>query len=183
LLRALLGVIPFEGKIWWKEKINFGYVPQRLPFVKDFPLSVEEFFQIKNIGKEKTIEILKEFGFEKNILKKKMGNLSSGQFQRILVAWALCEEPDVLLFDEPTAGIDILGKETIYKILKRLKKEKKLTLILVTHDLSCVFKFSDYVICLNRCPVCQGVPREVLTPESLEKLYGTEVKFYTHHEH
>lgn len=96
----------------------------------------------------------------------------------------MLENPDVLLFDEPTTGIDISGQETIYQLLERLKKERNLTIILVTHDLSVVFKFSDYVICLNKCPVCQGVPKEAITPETLSKLYGQEIKFYEHyHEH
>jgi zinc transport system ATP-binding protein len=85
------------------------------------------------------------------------------------------------LFDEPTTGIDISGEETIYQLLERLKKRKNLTIILVTHDLSVVFKFSDYVICLNKCPICQGVPKEVVTPETLSKLYGQEIKFYEHY--
>jgi len=96
----------------------------------------------------------------RSFLKKNLGELSSGQYQRILVAWALVGNPDVLLFDEPTTGIDISGEETIYQLLERLKKEKNLTIILVTHDLSVVFKFSDYVICLNKCPICQGKPKE-----------------------
>ncbi len=114
---------------------------------------------------------------------KKMGDLSSGQFQRILVAWSLSSDPQVLLFDEPTTGIDMGGEETIYGLLAKLKKEKDLTILLVTHDLSVVYKFSDYVICLNKCPICQGIPKEVLTPEILRNLYAQEVKFYEHHKH
>jgi len=85
-----------------------------------------------------------------------------------------------LLFDEPMTGIDIKGEESIYSLLEKLKKERNLTILLVTHDLSVIYKFSDYVICLNRYPICQGKPREILTPEGLEKLYGQEVKFYQH---
>ena len=88
-----------------------------------------------------------------------------------------------MLFDEPTAGIDISGKETIYTLLAELKEKRNLTILLVTHDLSVVFKFSNFVICLNKCPICQGIPKEVLTLENLHKLYGEEVKFYEHHKH
>jgi zinc transport system ATP-binding protein len=122
-------------------------------------------------------------GFKNIFLDKKIGDLSSGQFQRILIAWALLKNPDVLLFDEPTTGIDIGGEETIYTLLAKLKKERNLTILLVTHDLSVVFKFSNFVICLNKCPICQGVPQKVLTSEALGKLYGDEVKFYDHHKH
>lgn len=183
LLKALLGVLPYQGKIEWQKGIKISYVPQRLPFIKDTPMSVLEFFQLKSKDKKEIKEILSSVGFSENFLEKEIGALSSGQFQRILIAWALVGNPDVLLFDEPTSGIDILGKETIYELLERLKKEKNFTMILVTHDLSVVYKFSNYVICLNKCPVCQGIPKEVLTNETLQKLYGQEVKFYEHHRH
>jgi len=109
-----------------------------------------------------------------------VGDLSSGQFQRILVAWSLIGNPQVLLFDEPTTGIDIEGEETVYRLLVKLKKERELTILLVTHDLSVVYTFSNYVICLNKQPICCGFPQEILTPENLQKLYGAEVKYYRH---
>ena len=182
LLRTLLGILPYKGEIKWEKEVKIGYVPQRLPFIKETPMSVEEFFELKRASRKEIREILNSVGFG-SALNKKIGELSSGQFQRILVAWALVRNPDVLLFDEPTTGIDIGGEETIYGLLAKLKKEKDLTILLVTHDLSVVFKLSDFVICLNKCPICQGVPKEVLTPEILYKLYGEEVKFYEHHRH
>ena len=179
LLKTLLGMIPYKGKIQWKEGIKKGYVPQRLPFIKDFPLTVKEFFRLKENSKEKIKKVVKAVGLEK-FLDRRIGNLSSGEFQRTLIAWALLKNPKVLLFDEPIAGIDIRGEETIYSLLLKLNKKRKLTVLLVTHDLSVVFRFSSYVICLNRQPVCQGKPKKVLTPEALQKLYGTEIKFYSH---
>jgi zinc transport system ATP-binding protein len=181
LLKTLLGIFPFEGKVEWEKGIKIGYVPQRVPFVKDFPISIEEFFKLKTKNENEIKEVLKLVGFEENFLKKNLGELSSGQYQRILVAFALIGGSNVLLFDEPTTGIDIYGKETIYQLLEKLKKEKNLTIILVTHDLNVVFKFSDYVICLNKCPLCQGRPKETVTPENLSKLYGQEIKFYEHY--
>ena len=183
LLKTLLGILPYQGEIEWKEKIKIGYVPQRLPFIKDTPMSVGEFFKLKETSEKEIKEILNSVGFEENFLNKKIGELSSGQFQRTLVAWALIGNPDVLLFDEPTTGIDISGEETIYTLLTKLKEKRNLTILLVTHDLSVVYKFSNYVICLNKCPICQGSPKQVLTPETLNKLYGAEVKFYEHHRH
>lgn len=197
LLKTLLGIFPYQGKIEWAKGIKIGYVPQRLPFIKDIPMSIEEFFKLKEVSREETKEILNSVGFKDynqptisprsfhskapNFLNKKIGELSSGQFQRILVAWALVKNPNVLLFDEPTTGIDIEGEETIYGLLAKLKKERDLTILLVTHDLSVVYKFSNYVICLNRSPICQGIPKEILTLENLQKLYGEEVKFYEHY--
>jgi len=180
LLKTLLGLLPYKGEIKWEKNIKIGYVPQRLPFIRDVPLNVKDFFKLKKSSEKEIKETLNSVGFKKNFLEKKMGDLSSGQFQRILVAWSLIENPQVLLFDEPTTGIDIEGEETIYRLLVKLKKERKLTILLVTHDLSVVYKFSNYVICLNKQPICCGFPQEILTPENLQKLYGGEVKYYRH---
>jgi zinc transport system ATP-binding protein len=163
LLRTLLGLLPHKGKIEWEENVRIGYVPQRLPFIKDIPLSVKDFLKLKESSDEEMEEILSSVGFRENLLRKKVGDLSSGQFQRILIAWSLIENPHVLLFDEPTTGID-----------------RELTILLVTHDLSVVYTFSNHVICLNKQPICYGVPQEVLTPENLKRLYGEEVKYYRH---
>ena len=180
LLKSLLGALPYKGEIKWKEGIKIGYVPQRLPFIKDIPLNVLEFFKLKNATDKEIEEMLKLFKFNESFLNKKIGELSSGQFQRVLIAWSLAKHPDVLLFDEPTTGVDVGGEETIYSLLSELKKKRKLTIILVTHDLSVVHSFSDYVICLNKTPLCQGTPKKILTSANLQKLYKEEVKFYQH---
>lgn len=179
LLRTLIGNFPYKGKIIWKSGIKFGYVPQRLAYIKNIPISIEEFFKIKGVSIKKTREILEKIGLSKKI-KEEVGKLSSGEFQRLLIGWALSKDPQVLLFDEPMAGVDIKAKKTIYEFLDELKREKKLASILITHDLSVVFRLSDYVICLNKSPVCQGRPRDILSPEALYKLYGEQVKFYKH---
>ena len=183
LLKALLKILPHKGEIEWKKRIKIGYVPQRLPFIKNVPMSVREFFELKGATCKEAKEVLNAVGFKEDFLNKKIGELSSGQFQRILIAWALVGDPNILFFDEPITGIDSVGEKTIYSLLAELKKQKKLTILLVTHDLSVVFKFSNFVICLNKCPICQGTPKEILTSETLSKLYGEEIKFYEHHKH
>ncbi len=181
LLRALIGALPYEGEVSWQENIKIGYVPQRPPLIKEVPLSVKEFFKLKTKSEQVINEVLNSIGMkDKKILDKKAGNLSTGQFQRILIAWAMIGNPDILLFDEPFAGVDITSQEIIYDLLERLHKEKKLTIILVSHDLSIVYKFATRVLCLNRKGLCNGPPKEVLTPENLSKLYGGGIKFYSH---
>jgi zinc transport system ATP-binding protein len=180
LLKALLGIVPYEGVVKWREEVRIGYVPQRLPFIKDVPLSVKEFFQLKNASENEGEKILKSIGLGKEILKKKIGDLSSGQFQRILIGWALALDPDVLLFDEPLAGIDIGGQESIYNFLERLKETRNLTILFVTHELSVVYRLADRVLCLNKRMLCSGAPKEMLTPEALSNLYANLVKFYQH---
>ncbi|MEJ2685530.1 MAG: metal ABC transporter ATP-binding protein [Candidatus Sulfobium sp.] len=180
LLKCLLGLLPYDGDIAWEKGIKIGYVPQRLPFIKDIPLSVMDFFDLKGAAEQEVRDIVRAVGFGEEFLGRKIGDLSSGQFQRILIAWGLVGKPQVLLFDEPTTGIDISGEETIYNLLARLKEERHLTMLLVTHDLSVVYEFSTHVICLSRKAVCYGPPREVLTPESLQNLYGGGMKYYQH---
>lgn len=180
LLKTLLGILPYEGEILWQPDIKLGYVPQRLPFIKDIPLSIQDFFRLKKSSEKEAKILLHSVGFREDYVRKKIGDLSSGQFQRILIAWALVGNPQVLLFDEPTTGIDMMGEETVYNLLSRLKEERDLTILLVTHDLSVVYKFSTDVICMNKHMVCHGPPRKALSPESLRELFGEEVKFYQH---
>lgn len=182
LLKALLGLLPYKGEITWKQGLTIGYIPQGLTPIKakGFPISVEEFFQIKGVSKEKSLELLRLVGIkDEYFLRKKMGILSSGQFQRLLIAWTFVSKPDVLLFDEPTTGIDIGGKETIYSLLHKIWKERKLTILLITHDLNIIYKYSNNVLCLTRKNIsCSGQPEEILSPNTLEKVYGMGVKFY-----
>jgi zinc transport system ATP-binding protein len=180
LLKALLGIVPYEGTVEWREGVKVGYVPQRLPFIKDVPLSVKEFFRLKNASENEAIEILKSIGLGEEILGKKIGDLSSGQFQRILIGWALASDPNVLLFDEPLAGIDIGGQESVYNLLEKLKEAKNLTILFVTHELSVVYRLADRVLCLNKRMLCMGAPKEKLTPEAISNLYASPIKFYQH---
>jgi len=180
LLKTLIGAFPYKGKIIWKKGTKIGYVPQRLPFIKNVPLSVKEFFFLKKVSQEEINNIMDSLKVSKDILDKKIGDLSSGQFQRILVGWALIGNPQVLLFDEPFAGIDISGQESIYDLLKELKEQKNLTILLVSHELNIVYKFASKILCLRKKLLCYGTPLEILSPESLAELYGGEVKFHFH---
>jgi len=180
LLKTLLHLLPYRGEVKWKKGIKIGYVPQRLPLIKEIPLDVGEFFKLKGVSQKEAREILNSMGIRKEILKKRIGDLSSGQFQRILVGWGLANSPQVLLFDEPLAGVDISGQESIYDLLEKLRKERSITILLVSHDLSVVYQFASNVLCLNKKVLCQGSPREVLTPEMLSQLYGGQIKFYQH---
>jgi len=186
LLRTLLGFLPYEGNIVWHQKPKIGYLPQGLNQlkVKDFPLTVQDFFALKNPVPdfEEITTFLHLVGLEEDLLLKTAGNLSGGQFQRILVAWTLVSHPNVLFFDEPTIGIDIGGGETIYSLLRTIWEKEKLTIFLVTHDLNIVYKHSTHVLCLNRKGHhCFGMAKEILNPEMLEQVFGTEIKFYEHH--
>lgn len=188
LFRALLGLIPYSGVVSWKPGIHMGYVPQKFFADRNLPVTVREFFLLKSVrfwNPEKSyIEHLDHeldlVAVKRDILNKSLGELSGGQLQRLLVAWAMVNHPDVLLLDEPTAGVDIGYKETIYQIMHRLQQERGTTVLLISHDLNIVYRYAQQVICVNKTLTCQGIPTEVLNQEELSKVYG-ESGFY-HHE-
>ncbi len=183
LLKSLLGLLPFSGEITWADGVKIGYVPQGLTQlkVKYLPLLVEEFFSLKQIKQNEIDRLIKTVGIQDdNFLKKKIGNLSGGQFQRMLLIWALSSNPNVLLFDEPTTGVDISGEESVYNLLNNLCRTEKMTILLITHDLNVVYKYSTDVMCISKDNICQNKPQEVLLPEMLEKIYHTPVKYYQH---
>ena len=193
LFRAILGLIPFKGKVTWAEDARIGYVPQKLFISKDFPLTVSEFLHFKEQDHKIIHEILNSVGFKDvasshthndvRVLRTKLGALSGGELQRVLIAYALLGKPNVLLFDEPTSGVDVSAEETIYSLIDKLKAEKDLTIIFISHELQVVYKYADSVLCLNKEKICFGPPREVVDKESLTKLYGEDVSLYQHHEH
>jgi zinc transport system ATP-binding protein len=182
LFRALLGLVPHSGKVTWQKDKKIGYVPQKLAVEKDLPLTAREFMGLRGIKYHEAERNLEEVGLRKKkgsycwLLDKKLGQLSSGQFQRLLIANSLIGKPDVLLFDEPTAGIDIAGEETIYELLRKLQSSNDLTVIVISHDLNTVHDFADLVLCLNRKQVCFGRPHDVLDHRLLHHLYGEEIK-------
>lgn len=181
LLKALLGVIPYQGEIGWSVK-NISYLPpsELLQRREILPLTTADFYSLKNISGNRVVESLQSVGLERNILKKRIAHLSTGQFQRLNIAWALADKPDMLLFDEPTSGIDIEGTETIYSLLDNFWKRYKMTIILVTHDLSVVWEHADNVLCINKKGLCYGAPQKILTVKKLQQLYGVGVKYYRH---
>ena len=181
LLRALLGIIPYQGKIEWAVK-NISYLPPKeiMQTKEIMPLTVGDFYGLKEITRQEAFESLSSVGLSNDTFKKRIAHLSTGQFQRLGIAWALVDKPDTLLFDEPTSGIDIGGTETIYSLLHKFWKKQKLTIILVTHDLSIVWGHADNVLCLNKKGLCYGVPSKALTTNKLKELYGVGVKYYKH---
>ena len=186
LLRTLLGFLPYQGSIIWQQQPTIGYLPQGLNQlrVKDFPLTVFDFFALKkdSPAKQEIENLLGLVGLPKDIISKRAGTLSGGEFQRMLVAWVLISRPDLIFLDEPTTGIDIGGGETIYSLLQNISKKDKLTIILVTHDLNIVYKNSTNVLCLSRKGHhCYGSPKETLNSETLKSIFGTEIKLYEHH--
>ncbi len=189
LLKAILGLIEFKGKIdvlgqpVKKVLKEIGYVPQRYNFDASFPLTVEEFLRLSlQKGNEDQMEYaLKEVEMT-DFRNKMLGELSGGQLQRVLIARALLNKPEILFLDEPTAGIDMEAERNFYELVKHLNDEHELTIVMVSHEVNMVYKFADQVLCLNKDLICFGKTKEAVTKEVMEKLYGKEVKLQ-HHKH
>jgi zinc transport system ATP-binding protein len=109
-----------------------------------------------------------------------IGALSGGQFQRLLVAAALLGHPTVLILDEPTAGVDEPGQDTLNHTIERLREERGLTILFISHDLSVVYRYATNVLCLSHGFACFGPPTQILTPERLQELYGAPLTYHVH---
>jgi len=192
LFRALLDLIPFTGKIEWAKDVRIGYVPQKLSIAKDIPLTVNEFLHFKESNKDVIYKVLESVGFlkeaehihnDKRVLETRMGALSGGELQRVLIAYALLGDPNVLLFDEPTAGVDVVGEETVYSLINKLQADDDLTIIFISHELQVVNQYATSVLCLNKEKICFGPPSTAIDKESLAKMYGENAHLYKHHAH
>lgn len=184
LFRALIGAIPYEGAIRWAAGSRFGYVPQKLDIERDLPITGRDLLRAKltisRAPKEQVLHALKRLDLSQDVLSQAIGTMSGGQFQRLLVAFALIGQPNVLLLDEPAAGVDAPGQEALNKVLRRLQEEEKVTTLLISHDLSVVYQYASNVLCLARRRAYVGPPQTILTPERLSEIFAAPVSFHLH---
>jgi zinc transport system ATP-binding protein len=173
LFRTLLNLVPHTGSIEWTEKVKIGYVPQYIA-VSDIPMTVKEFLSIS--GRVDLENALKKVRLtDLNILDKRLGTLSGGQLRRVLIAWALIDNPNVLLLDEPTTGVDMDSEEPIYLLLNEIKKTQKITIFLITHNIHIVQEYADDLLALNKCITFCGPSTEIGKPEIQRQIYGETV--------
>jgi zinc transport system ATP-binding protein len=184
LFRALVGAVPHRGRVRWAPGTRIGYVPQKLDIERDLPLTGGDFLRAKaavgRVADGEVARTLELVSLSPASAAKPIGALSGGQFQRLLLAFALLGAPTVLLFDEPTSGVDEPGQERLYETIHRLQSERGLTVLLISHELSLVARFASAVLCLGRDPPCFGPPEEILTPAVIEEVYGTPLKYHRH---
>ena len=184
LFRALIGALPHRGAVRWAPGTKLGYVPQKLDLERDLPVSGFDLLAAKasvaGAGRAEAAQALELVNLPPATAARPIGALSGGQFQRLLLAVALLGRPDVLLFDEPTAGVDAPGQEQLYEMIRRVQRDRGLTLLLISHELSVVYRHAANVLCLSRERPCFGPPAEVLTPAAIEQLYGAPLGFHRH---
>lgn len=169
LLKGILGLAKIQsGRLEYGDGINradVGYLPQQKDYQKNFPATVREVVMsgfLNKMGlrpyynkaeKAKAMEILKDFGMA-DYVKASFGSLSGGQKQRVLLARALCATDKLLLLDEPTTGLDPVATEELYELLKRLNREKKTTILMVSHDLNKAVSDAGLILHVNKRSGC-----------------------------
>jgi len=177
LLKAILGLLPYSGKITRATGISVGYVPQYFDFDRTIPLTVRELFALRVGGfpfggtSSDVRSQLKAVGGER-LLHKRLGVLSGGELQRVLIALALVGKPQLLVLDEPASSLDVAGEREIFELITRLARERSLTVLFVSHDLDALYTYATKAICINRELVCEGPPRSVLTHEVIEHTHS-----------
>lgn len=188
LLKAILGLVDYTGKvkIFGKEikqvLDKIGYVPQRFSFDETFPLTVSEFLELSHIDNKEQARrkhVLEEVEMQR-CGDKLLGELSGGQLQRVLIARALLNDPEIIFLDEATSGVDMEGEKNFYEIIRHLNEEHGLTIVLISHEINMVYKFATQVVCLNKDLVCFGETKEAITEEVMKKLYGENMEFRAH---
>ncbi len=184
LLRALLGALPSEGSIRWAASARIGYVPQKLDLERDLPITGNDLLRARlALAGDSQVRLAEAFdlvGISADTASRLIGTYSGGQFQRLLIAFALLGNPNVLLLDEPTAGVDDPGQEQLDLLVRRLHDQQRLTVMFISHDLSVVSSDADLVLCLGHHQVFFGPPKEILTPEVLQQAYGMPVRYHIH---
>lgn len=203
VIKSILGTMKHTGRIFFSSNSDgknsqslsrpntnhqVGYLPQRFEFDHSLPLLVSEFLFLSlltcshsNILKKSMIQkVLEQVGGSK-LVDSRLGTLSGGQLQRILLARALLHQPQLLILDEPEAGIDSEGELSLYELLRHLATEHNYAILVASHELQLVSTFADQVLCINKRLVCQGKPSEVLNETVFKELYGTHQRLYTHH--
>jgi zinc transport system ATP-binding protein len=200
LLRAILKEVPYSGAIAFHcghdhrrpSPEHVGYVPQKLRIEANLPLTVRDllglalqgrplFFGIGRRASRLILDLLDLVGARHDLLDSPVDKISGGELQRVLLGLALQPHPELLLLDEPAAGIDFQDQEKFYDLIARINRERQTTILLVSHDVSMVSRRADHVLCLKDGRVhCQGPPSEVLTEEMLAQTFGTDRAVYAH---
>lgn len=188
LLRAMLGAAPYAGRITRRKGLKIGYVPQRLAIDSTLPLTVRRFMDLPKRAEPQAVAAALKRTDAAGLADRQISELSGGQLQRVLLARALLGDPDLLLLDEATQGLDQPGSAAFYTLIAELRQALGCAVLMVSHELHVVMAASDRVICLNGHVCCHGTPEHVASAPEYRALFGTGTKgalaLYRHdHDH
>ena len=173
LIRVILGILePDSGEVLQSPGLRVGYVPQHMQRDPVMPITVERFMTLGSPTPRKTLQrVLDEVGGDP-ILGHPLAEISGGEMQRVLLARALLREPQLLVLDEPLAGVDITSQSDLYRLIADIRDRRGFGVLLVSHDLHLVMAATDTVVCLNRHVCCTGRPQAVLQHPEFISLFG-----------
>ena len=176
-----------EGQVE-KYTSNVGYVPQKISIDWTLPLRVNDFMLLTESIKDEAVNEALSLTGVMHLKNKNLGNLSGGEFQRVLLARAISRKPDLLVLDEPVQGVDFTGEIALYELIKKISDTLNCGILLISHDLHTVMSATDHVVCLNGHVCCSGTPSDVARNNEYKALFGEQasqtLSIYEHkHDH
>ena len=169
---------------------NVGYVPQKISIDWTLPLRVKDFMVLTDDIKDELLDEALSLTGVIHLKEKNLGNLSGGEFQRVLIARAISKKPELLVLDEPVQGVDFTGEIALYELIKKISEKLNCGILLISHDLHTVMSATDHVVCLNGHVCCSGSPKDVARNNEYKALFGEQasqtLSIYEHkhdHEH
>ena len=169
---------------------NIGYVPQKISIDWTLPLRVKDFMLLTDNLKDDILDEALTLTGVKHLRDNNLGNLSGGEFQRVLLARAISKKPELLVLDEPVQGVDFTGEIALYELIKKISEKLNCGILLISHDLHTVMTATDHVVCLNGHVCCSGSPKDVARNNEYKVLFGEQasqtLSVYEHkhdHEH
>ena len=186
LLKILLKLQkPTSGDVIYHKNVRIGYVPQKIHLDHSLPLTVERFLALKKGVTAGEISTALEQLSVAHLRNNNMQRLSGGEMQRVLLARAILNKPNLLVLDEPTQGVDISGQAELYQLIQRTQQQLNCAVLMVSHDLHIVMADSKEVLCINQHICCAGTPETLSNDPTFMRLWGDQlsqnVRFYTHH--
>lgn len=186
LLRALLKLDPVQaGSVWHQPGLTIGYMPQRLPLSHLLPLTVKRFLQLHRSNAQTLMIEALTWTEVAHLVNSPLSALSGGELQRVLLARALLNKPQLLVLDEPVQGVDFQGEAALYQLIHSLTQRLGCSVLMVSHDLHVVMAATDQVICLNQHVCCAGTPASVEANPAFLNLFGRHdaqtLGVYQHH--
>lgn len=174
LLRAIVGAVrPNRGSVRLTAGLKIGYVPQRLHIDPTLPMTVARFLNLPHRVAPETIRSALDEAGAGDLAARPMAGLSGGQFQRVMLARALLNHPDLLILDEATQGLDQPGSADFYRQIEQVRQDIGCAVLMVSHELHVVMAASDRVVCLNGHVCCHGTPEHVASAPEYRALFGT----------